>query len=279
MPNERAVVIEDVTLHLAHPDELPVRWVGQRELLRELLAAWLVVHDKDLPMNPRLLGKPGVGKTTLAYAGAREIGRDTYIFQATMDTRPEDLLVTPVISGEGLLRYVASPVVTAMIRGGVCILDEGNRMSEKSWASLAPLLDNRRYVESIVAGVKIAAHPDFRLVATMNDDASTFEIPEYIHSRLQPQIVIDFPERDEERRILEENLPFANSRILDYVTDFLQRAHESDERYTVRDGINVARFALKLTDEAGGRRDLSDALRISVLQTIGDEAEKYLGQG
>ena len=97
MANERAVVIEDVTLHLAHPDELPVRWVGQRELLRELLAAWLVVHDKDLPMNPRLLGKPGVGKTTLAYAGAREIGRDAYIFQATMDTRPEDLLVTPVI--------------------------------------------------------------------------------------------------------------------------------------------------------------------------------------
>ena len=34
-----------------------------------------------------------------------------------------------------------------MIRGGIAILDEGNRMSEKSWASLAPLLDNRRYVE------------------------------------------------------------------------------------------------------------------------------------
>ena len=66
-------------------------------------------------------------------------------------------------------------------------------MSEKSWASLAPLLDNRRYVESIVAGIKIKAHPQFRLVATMNDDASTFELPEYIHSRLQPQIFIDFP--------------------------------------------------------------------------------------
>jgi len=43
--------------------------------------------------------------------------------------------------------------------------------------SLAPLLDNRRYVESIVAGVKIKAHPLFRLVATMNDDASTFDLP------------------------------------------------------------------------------------------------------
>ena len=41
----------------------------------------------------------------------------------------------------------------AMLRGGVCILDEGNRMNEKSWASLAPLFDHRRYVESIVAGI------------------------------------------------------------------------------------------------------------------------------
>jgi MoxR-like ATPase len=270
----RTVVVENVTLHLAHPDELPVRWVGQAELLRELLAAWLVVDDRDLPMNPRLLGKPGVGKTTLAYAAARELGREAYIFQATMDTRPEDLLVTPVISGEGQLRYVASPLVSAMIRGGVSILDEGNRMSEKSWASLAPLLDNRRYVESIVAGVKIRAHPDFRLVATMNDDASTFEIPEYIHSRLQPQITLDFPERDEERRIIEENLPFAAEKILEYVTDFLQRAHAADERYTVRDGINIARFALKLA--AGGGTPLSDALRTSVLQTLGEEALRHL---
>ena len=60
------VEIEGVPLHLAHPDELPVRWVGQDEVMRQLLAAWLVVDPQDLPMNPRLLGKPGVGKTTLA---------------------------------------------------------------------------------------------------------------------------------------------------------------------------------------------------------------------
>ena len=52
------VEIEGVTLHLAHPDELAVHWVGQDELMRQLLAAWMVVNEQDLPMNPRLLGKP-----------------------------------------------------------------------------------------------------------------------------------------------------------------------------------------------------------------------------
>src|SRR6476646_5798969 len=117
------VEIDGVTLHLAHPDELPVRWVGQEELMRQLLAAWMVVNEQDLPMNPRPLGKPGVGKTTLAYAPAKPLGREVYIMQATLATRPEDLLVTPVIEGGGELRYVASPLVTAMIKGGVAIVD------------------------------------------------------------------------------------------------------------------------------------------------------------
>ena len=274
-----AVDIEGVQLHLAHPDEIPVRWVGQEEVMRQLLAAWLVVDARDLPMNPRLIGKPGVGKTTLAYAAGKRLGREVYIMQATVDTRPEDLIVQPVIEGEARLRYVASPLLSAMLRGGVAILDEGNRMSEKSWASLAPLLDSRRYVESLVAGIKIKAHPQFRLVTTMNDDASTFDLPEYIHSRLQPQILIDFPERDEEYQILRENLPFGEERILQYVTDFLQQARSADERYTVRDGINIARFAMKLKSLATDQFQEGQALELSILETLGEEALRYTPRG
>jgi len=269
------VEVEGVALHLAHPDELRVKWVGQEEVMRQLLAAWLVVDEQDVPMNPRLLGKPGVGKTTLAYAAASRLGREIYIMQGTVDTRPEDLIVQPVIEGPGELRYVASPLVTAMLRGGIAILDEGNRMSEKSWASLAPLLDNRRYVESIVAGVKIHAHPLFRLVTTMNDDSSTFDLPEYIHSRLQPQIQLDFPERDEELAILKENLPFADDKVLDYVTDFLQMAHAGDERYTVRDGINIGRYTIKLMSTVDVRGEFSHAAQFAIQQILGEEALRY----
>jgi len=247
------VVIEGVELHLTQPDDVPMVWVGQDELVTQVLAAWLVIGDDDLPLHPRLVGKPGVGKTTLAYHAGRKLGKPVYLYQATMDTRPEDLILTPVIAEGGKIKYMASPIVSAMIKGGVAVIDEGNRMSEKSWASLAPLMDSRRYVESVVAGIKIKAHPEFRLCTTMNDDASTFELPDYIHSRLQPQIFIDFPERDEELLILKANLPFADEGILQYVVDFLQAAHEMDERYSVRDGINIARYALKRLVERGER--------------------------
>ncbi|MFX0096074.1 MAG: AAA family ATPase [Candidatus Hodarchaeota archaeon] len=240
------VEIQGVKLFLSPPTEFKTDWIGQKALKRQLLAAWLKIDPEDLPLNPRLIGKPGVGKTTLAFASAKDIGKKCWIYQCTMDTRPEDLLVTPVISSEGKIKYHASPLVTAMIKGGVCLLDEGNRMSEKSWASIAPLLDHRRYVESIIAGITIHAHPEFRTCVTLNEDSSTFEVPEYIHSRLQPIIEVGFPGPEDEFKIIRYNLPFAPKDLITQIVSFLQAAHQEDRPYTVRDGVNIARYALKL---------------------------------
>ncbi len=258
---------------MATPDASAGEWIGQGEVLKQLMACWLVVDARDLPLTPRLVGTPGIGKTTLAISGARQRNQELYIYQCTADTRPEDLLVTPVLAESGKIAYHASPLVTAMIRGGVCVLDEGNRMNEKSWASLAPLLDYRRYVESIVAGITIHAHPDFRCAVTMNDDESTFEIPDYILSRLQPTLSLGHPSREDELSILKYHLPFADDQMLSLTVEFLQQAHSLNLDFSTRDGINILRFALKrIAQDPEHPIARDDAWREALERCLGDDA-------
>ena len=204
------------------------------------------------------------------------MGRDVYILQATLDTRPEDLLVTPVIEGGGKLRYVASPLVTAMIRGGIAILDEGNRMSEKSWASLAPLLDNRRYVESIVAGIKIKAHPHFRLVATMNDDASHLRTAR-VHP-LAPAAADLHRFSGARRRVPHpQGEPAVRRRAHPELRDRFPAAWRTPPTSATRcaTASTSARFAIKLKSLATQRTHETEALEIAVIQVLGEEALRY----
>ncbi|MBD3193538.1 MAG: AAA domain-containing protein [Candidatus Lokiarchaeota archaeon] len=271
------VLISGVEISLSEPAQIDMKWVGNENLIKELKAAWLIVDKEDLPMNPRILGKPGVGKTTLAYATGKRLNKEVYIFQCTMDTRPEDLLISPVISSNKSIKYVASSLVSAMIKGGVCLLDEGNRMSEKSWASLAPLMDKRRYIESIIAGIRIYAHPEFRLCVTMNSDASTYEVPEYIQSRLQPKVMVAFPNKADELEILKYNLPFGPEEILEYCVKFLQNAHNHDEPYVVRDGIHIIRFYMKkrLLDEEDENKLNEEKFKVSISKVLEPSAIRY----
>jgi MoxR-like ATPase len=262
------ITLKGVEIHLVDAPELDVGWVGMEEPLTQLLAAWSD-DGIDPPMQPRILGKPGVGKTSLAIQAAKMMKQDLYITQCTVDTKPEDLIVSPVIADNGKIRYVASPLVSAMVRGGVCLLDEGNRMSEKSWASVAPLLDMRRSVYSIIAGVEIKAAPNFRICVTMNEDASTFEVPEYIHSRLQPAIHMDFPTRDEEYRILRGKLDGPSDEVIGQVVDILQESHARDEDLSIRDGLNIARYAHRLLRKIDGL-DENKAIDQSYLQITGE---------
>ncbi len=245
LSHSKTAVIDGITLNLSKPDTTKPEWIGQGEVLKQVLACWMVISDKDLPLSPRIIGMPGIGKTTLGMVAALERKQPLYIYQCTSDTRPEDLIVTPVLAESGKISYHASSLVTAMISGGICILDEGNRMNEKSWASLAPLLDHRRYVESIIAGLRIQAHKEFRACITMNHDESTFEIPDYILSRLQPTLTLNMPNAEDEMAILKYHLPFAETELLEMTVNFLQRSHQLDLDFSPRDGLHILQYAMK----------------------------------
>ena len=271
--NPETFQVGQVSLRLARPLALRQQWIGDHDILRQLLACWLVVDPQDCPLSPRIVGQPGVGKTTLAMAATQERKQDLYIYQCTADTRPEDLLVSPVIAEGGTIIYQASSLVTAMLTGNICLLDEGNRMNEKSWASLASLLDHRRLIESVVAGVQIVAHEHFRCCVTMNEDASTYEVPDYILSRLQPTLKVEFPSKDHELAILQYHLPFAPVDLLNLTVDFLQKAHQLDLLFSVRDGIHIVQYALKRMAQDPNHPLARDAAwREALTKVLGEEA-------
>jgi MoxR-like ATPase len=247
----RSITIGNVTIDLREPDVIDAFWIGQKEVYRLLCAAWLKMNDSDRIMSPLLVGPPGCGKTTLACSVAQDFNRPIYLINCTSDMRPEDLLITPVLSSEQKVVYRASSLVSAMVNGGICILDEANRMTEKSWASLASLLDDRRYIESIIAGVKISAHPEFRIVATMNDDSSTFNLPEYIESRLKPILEVEFPREEELLEIIRHHLPSVPEDMVNAVVIYLKEKKESRsiDDFSIRDAIQITRYAQKFPPE------------------------------
>lgn len=242
---DRATV-DGVELVLASPDEHESEWIDFGHSLQRLQAAWLRLSPNESPLNPRIVGEPGLGKTTLACAAARSLGQPVYLFQCTMDTRPEDLIITPVLTPDRRVEYHASSVVSAAITGGIAVLDEGNRMPERAWASLAPLMDDRRYVESTIASIKVHAHRDFRLCVTMNQDASVYELPGYIQSRLKPRIDIVAPPWRMRERILRLKCPAVDGQLLEAVFALLKSRAKRGRHDSTRDMLSLAQYAQKL---------------------------------
>lgn len=241
--------IDGIEVALMPPVSTDDQWIDYNQYLRQLQAAWLRLSKVEPPLNPRLIGEPGLGKTTLACAVAREIGQPVYIYQCTMDTRPDDLLITPVVTGDKRIEYRGSSLVSAILRGGVLVLDEGNRMPERAWASLAPLLDGRRYVDSAAASIRLHAHPDFRICVTMNDDSSVYELPGYIQSRLKPKIEVVSPPWEIKEQIVRLKCPGVEQGLLVEIFAELKNRASRQCRDSIRDVLSLAQYTQKLKNK------------------------------
>ncbi len=214
-----------------------------------ITAAWLSGND-HLPMNPLLLGGPGVGKNRLVYELAKTSGNELYIFQGHEDVTAEDLACSVRFSDNGnmVMDYMLSPLVTAMIKGGICFIDEIGKIRPRALALLVSVLDERRYIDSTLLGEGVYAHDGFRFIAATNS-ADINLLPEFILSRMKPLIKVDYPRPDEIDDVIRAHFKGMNGEVnllLDVFWALWHNNSRDHQNLSVRDALNVFGLASKL---------------------------------
>ena len=184
-----------------HVKDRPYHDTEQR-LVEKCEAAWLVADENDVPMSFCLVGAPGVGKNALVYHISQRLEQELHVLMGHEDLSPEDLLVSATINKENKVDYTASPLVAAMLRGGICFIDEIAKMRPQSHAPLSSLLDDRRAVYSAVLGQWINASPQFRFCAAYNPtDEEAFSVSPWLQARLLPTFNVERPSLEVLERI------------------------------------------------------------------------------
>jgi MoxR-like ATPase len=173
-------------------EELTRVIVGQRVLIERLLVG-LLANGHVL-----LEGVPGLAKTltvkTLAGAVAGKFQR----IQFTPDLLPADLLGTLIYNPrDGNFSTKKGPIFANII-----LADEINRAPAKVQSALLEAMQERQ----VTIGEETFPLPDpFLVLATQNpiEQRGTYELPEAQVDRFMLKVVIGYPNRAEERQIME----------------------------------------------------------------------------
>jgi MoxR-like ATPase len=229
---------EDATALVARLDrEIGRVIIGQREVRREILTC-LFAGGHCL-----LRGVPGLAKTLLIKTLADAVQLKFNRIQFTPDLMPSDILGTEVIeedsSGKRHVRFIAGPVFANII-----LADEINRTPPRTQAAL---LEAMQEYQVTVGGVRYALDRPLFVLATENpiEQEGTYPLPEAQLDRFMFNVVIDYPDAADERRILAETTASAGGAV-EHVTN---GSELEAARLLVRElpaAANVVDYALRL---------------------------------
>jgi len=181
--------IKDVSTRLRANVEKVI--VGQSEAI-DLLLISLLSEGHIL-----FEGVPGVAKTLLAQVFAAGLDLNFGRIQFTPDLMPSDVLGTNIYRFEtGEFVLVKGPVFTDLL-----LADEVNRTPPKTQAALLQAMHER---EVTIDGETYSLGSGFMVIATQNpiEQQGTYPLPEAQLDRFLFQHILEYPTRDEERRIL-----------------------------------------------------------------------------
>ena len=144
----------------------------------DLLKKLLTKTDRNI----LLIGPAGSGKNMLVEVVAELLGRQVYSIATYEDLNEEHLFGSFVPTGDGKFEWKDGVGTKAVKEGAILLIDEIN--ARPAIFSLHALLDHRREIYIPVLGETIKAHPDFRVIATMNEGyTGTFQLNEALRSR------------------------------------------------------------------------------------------------
>jgi MoxR-like ATPase len=150
--------------------------------------------------NALLESNPGLGKTSMVRTLSAVTDLEFSRIQNTPDLMPSDITGTEIIRESAQGRefvFEKGPIFA-----NVVLADEINRATPKTQAALLEAMQEKQVT---AAGETHALPRPFFVLATQNpiDQEGTYPLPEAQTDRFLLKITVDYPEFDEERRIVE----------------------------------------------------------------------------
>jgi MoxR-like ATPase len=166
--------------------------IGQDEVIERLLVA-LLANGHVL-----LEGLPGLAKTLLIKSLGSAMGLDFERIQFTPDLLPSDVVGTMVFQPkEGTFRVHQGPVFANLV-----LADEINRAPAKVQSALLEAMQERQVT---IGGETHHLPKPFLVMATQNplEQEGTYPLPEAQTDRFLFKILVDYPNEQEERSMME----------------------------------------------------------------------------
>jgi MoxR-like ATPase len=177
--------------------ELSKAIVGQEKVIEELLIA-IFARGHCL-----LVGVPGLAKTLMIRTLADSLSLSFSRIQFTPDLMPSDITGTEVLqedktTGQRLFKFLHGPLFA-----NVVLADEINRTPPKTQAALLEAMQERQVT---VGGTRHKLPDPFFVLATQNpiEQEGTYPLPEAQQDRFMFNILVDYPDEEEEFRIVEQ---------------------------------------------------------------------------
>jgi MoxR-like ATPase len=169
--------------------------VGQQDVIQQVLISMLCRG------HVLLVGVPGLAKTLLVSSIAKVLDLQFRRIQFTPDLMPADITGTEVLqedrsTGRRNFQFVEGPVFANMV-----LADEINRAPPKTQAALLEAMQERH----VTVGDQTYPLPrPFFVLATQNpiEQEGTYPLPEAQLDRFLFNVVVDYPNRDEEFEVI-----------------------------------------------------------------------------